>query len=82
MKELTEAEKCRKNNWKVGDVLKATSFYGERQNKFILITAIGETKVLGRQVMLPPETTAGEECLDFSDNEYTWRLTPYQIKTS
>ena len=74
MKELSGADKCRKNKWKVSDVLKAKSCYGRQQDRFYKITAIGETLVLGKQTLLPEKTTSGEEILAFDDMEYTWRL--------
>lgn len=74
MKELSDADKCRKNGWKVSDILKAKSCYGRNSDLFYIITAIGESKVLGKRTFLPEKTTSGEEILTFDDREYTWRL--------
>lgn len=77
MKELSPAQRCKKNKWKKGTVLRATydeCGYTENHPVYFKITAIGECSVLGKQVSLPPLTTTGEEILPLNDSSYSnWR---------
>jgi hypothetical protein len=73
-KELSPADRCRKNNWYPGCVLKAKSVYQGSLDEYWQITAIGRYEVLGIQVGLPPKTTSGECVMKFDDPEFTWRI--------
>jgi hypothetical protein len=78
-KELSPAERCRKNNWYPGCVLKATTPDREDFEEYWQITAIGEYEVLGKRmppftpsVLMSPQTNSGETIMQFGD--CTWRI--------
>jgi len=73
-KEISSADRCRKNNWYSGCVLKAKSNIQESLDEYWKVTAIGEEKVLGKRINLTLNTTSGEEIMDFDDSEFSWRI--------
>lgn len=56
----TDADRCRANGWQVGDTLEGDEGYGPTR---ILITAIGEQRILARELSHAGETCEGRELM-------------------
>ena len=75
--ELSPAQKCRRNKWNIGCVLKVQKLRDleKWELQYWKITAIGEYAVLGRRVNLPERTASGEEIIPFCNpNYFSWRI--------
>jgi hypothetical protein len=65
-KELSPVEKCKKNNWKKGTILRSIKFeMGNCYYEYWKITGFGQYEVLGYRTHLKPFETSGEEIIQF-----------------
>lgn len=73
MKELSPVQRCRRNNWGIGTILRGVEWeMGNPQYEYWKITGFGEYEVLGKQVNLRAYTTSSETTIPFS-NLISWR---------
>lgn len=72
-KKITPAQKCRRNGWTAGTILKRRDldFHSDTQWR---ITAVGEDKVLGRRIKFAEMETGTpcEQLLELDDFCYRW----------
>ena len=68
---LSPAQKCRRNGWKVGTVLKSVeNLMGDKIVEYWYITAIGVYEVLG---IRKDFAKSDEKYLDINDKDFRWR---------
>ena len=77
MREISPVEKCHKNKWKKGTILRALEMeMGSPHFEYWKITALGENEVLGIRVNLQPFETCGETIIPFFKRD-SWRKLKY-----
>lgn len=73
MKELSPVQRCRKNKWKIGTVLKGGQLeMGNWRYMYWKITGFGIQEVLGIRTKLGRHETSGETIIPFNEMD-TWR---------
>jgi hypothetical protein len=67
----TDAQTCRDNGWKVGDLLKGTEVWGDdtKHTSIIQITAIGEEKILAKEAFVIEYARSGKQTMVGVDRE-------------
>jgi len=74
-KELSAVQRCNKNKWGVGTVLKTVHHIAIFKNdRYYEITGFGKYEVLGFETNLLPHMTSSEKILPINSEHYSaWR---------
>ncbi len=74
-KELSAVQRCKKNKWEIGTVLKTLHTVGVFKNdRYYEITGFGKYEVIGFETNLSHHTTTSEKILPINGDHYSaWR---------